>query len=149
MVNYCRANLLDLLAIEQLEKDCFPSEAFSRRLIKNLLVNTKSFIVKATIPAEKIVGNIIGITRRENNVSVGRIFSLCVLEEYRKKGIASQLVWLIEEAFYSRGIREIRLEVSILNDTAQLFYKRCGYRMTRNVLKNFYHDGSDACVMIK
>lgn len=149
MVNYCRANLLDLLAIEQLEKDCFPSEAFNRRLIKNLLVNTKSFIVKATIPAEQIVGNIIGITRRENNVSVGRIFSLCVLEKYRKKGIASQLVRLIEEAFHSRGIREIRLEVSVFNDTAQLFYKRCGYRMTRDVLKNFYHDGSDACVMVK
>jgi len=149
VVNYCKANLLDLLAIEQLEKDCFPTEAFNRRLIKNLLINTKSVIIKATEPAGKIIGNIIGITKKENNVSVGRIFSLCVLDEYRKKGIASQLIQLLEEEFRSRGIKQVRLEVSAFNNTAQLFYKRRGYRMTQHVLANFYNDGSDACVMIK
>ena len=148
-MNYCKANLLDLLAIEQLEKDCFPTEAFSRRLIKNLFLSAKSVIIKATVPAGKVIGNIIGITKKENNVSVGRIFSLCVLDEYRKKGIASQLIQLLEEEFRSRGIKQVRLEVSAFNNTAQLFYKRRGYRMTQHVLANFYNDGSDACVMIK
>ena len=149
MVNYCKANLLDLLAIEQLEKDCFPTEAFNRRLIKNLLINTKSFIIKATTPPGKIMGNIVGIIKKENSTSSGRIFSLCVLDEYRKKGIASQLVRLLEEEFRSRRIKQVRLEVSAFNNTAQSFYKRHGYKMTQHVLANFYNDGSDACVMIK
>ena len=96
-MNYGKANLLDLLSIEQLERDCFPTEAFNRRLVKNLLINPKSVIIKATIPAGKIVGDIIGITKKEPSVSVGRIFSLCVLEEYRKKGIAGRLLRLLEE----------------------------------------------------
>jgi len=148
-VNYCKANLLDLLAIEQLEKDCFPTEAFNRHLIKNLLTNTKSVIIKATEPSVEIVGNIIGSTKRENCISVGRIFSLCVLDVYRKKGIATRLVRLLEEEFSLRGIKKIRLEVSIHNTIAQQFYKRLGYSMSTIVLPGFYNDGTDALVMIK
>ena len=149
MVNYCKANLLDLLAIEQLEKDCFPTEAFNRRLIKNLLINTKSVIIKATEPSEEIVGNIIGTTKRENCISVGRIFSLCVLDEYRKNGIASQLVQLLEEEFSLRGIKKIRLEVSTHNNIARMFYERQGYQMTPHILPNFYNNGTNAFVLNK
>ena len=149
MVNYCKANLLDLLAIEQLEKDCFPAEAFHRRLIKNLLINTKSFIIKATTPPGKIMGNIIGIIKKENSASLGRIFSLCVLDEYRKKGIATRLVQLLEEEFCLRGIKKIGLEVSTRNTIAQQFYKRLGYSMSTIVLPGFYNDGTDALVMFK
>lgn len=149
MVNYCKANLLDLLAIEQLEKDCFPTEAFSRRLIKNLFLSAKSVIIKATYPAGEVIGNIIGITKKENNVSVGRIFSLCVLDEHRKKGIATRLVQLLEEEFSLRGIKKIGLEVSIHNTIAQQFYKRLGYSMSTIVLPDFYNDGTDALVMFK
>ena len=148
-MNYCKANLLDLLAIEQLEKDCFPTEAFNRHLIKNLLTNTKSVIIKATEPSVEIVGNIIGSTKRENCISVGRIFSLCVLDVYRKKGIATRLVRLLEEEFSLRGIKKIRLEVSIHNTIAHQFYKRLGYSMSTIVLPGFYNDGTDALVMIK
>jgi len=149
VVNYCKANLLDLLAIEQLEKDCFPTEAFNRRLIKNLLINTKSVIIKATEPSGEIVGNIIGTTKRENCISVGRIFSLCVLDEYRKKGIATRLVQLLEEEFSLRGIKKIRLEVSTHNNIARMFYERHGYQMTNNILPNYYNDGTDGVVISK
>ena len=149
MVNYCKATLLDLLAIEQLENDCFPTEAFNRRLIKNLLINTKSVIIKATEPSGEIVGNIIGTTKRENCISVGRIFSLCVLDEYRKKGIATRLVQLLEEEFSLRGIKKIRLEVSTHNNIARMFYERHGYQMTNNILPNYYNDGTDGVVISK
>ncbi|HHT9123047.1 MAG TPA: GNAT family N-acetyltransferase [Candidatus Wunengus sp. YC63] len=148
-MNYCKATLLDLFALEQLEKDCFQAEAFSRRLIKNLLINTKSAVFKATEPTGKIIGNIIGTTKKENSTSVGRIFSLCVLGQYRKIGIASQLVKILEEEFYLRNIKKIRLEVSALNNVAQAFYERLEYHMTPEILPHFYHDGTDACVMTK
>lgn len=149
MVNYCKASLLDLLAIEQLEKDCFPTEAFNRRLIKNLLINTKSFIIKATEPTGEIIGNIIGIIKKENSTSLGRIFSLCVLDDHRKNGIATSLVQHLEEEFYIRGIKKIRLEVSTHNNIARIFYERQGYQATTTIFRDYYHDGTAAMVMRK
>jgi ribosomal protein S18 acetylase RimI-like enzyme len=132
-----------------MERDCFPTEAFSRKLIKNLLTNPKSIIIKATIPSGRTIGNIIGITKKEENLPVGWIFSLCVLVEHRKKGIATHLVQLLEEEFYLNGIKKIKLEVSACNNVAQLFYKRHGYLTTNIILPNFYKDGSNAIVMSK
>ncbi len=140
---------MDLLAIEQLEKDCFPEEAFHRRLIKNLLVNPKSIVIKAITPSGKIIGNIIGITKKENNLLAGRIYSLCVLGKYREKGIATRLVQLMEEEFSLNGIKKIKLEVSTSNTIAQRFYKQLGYRRTDVILPKFYNDGSGALVMGK
>ena len=148
-MNYCKATLLDLFALEELEKDCFQAEAFSRRLIKNLLINTKSAVFKATEPTGKIIGNIIGTTKKENSASVGRIFSLCVLAGHRKSGVATRLVQLLEEEFRLRGIRKIRLEVSMRNNIARMFYERLGYQMTSDILPHFYHDGTSAMVMRK
>ena len=149
MVNYCKANLLDLFPIEQMEKDCFSAEAFNRHIIKNLLINPKSIIIKATTPSGKIIGNIIGITKKENNSPAGKIYSLCVLKKYRGKGIATHLVQLLEDEFYLHGIKKIKLEVSTSNTIAQRFYKRHGYRRTDVILPEFYNDGSDAFVMSK
>ena len=149
MVTYGWASLLDLPSLEQIEKDCFTTEAFPRRLIKNLLMNPKSIVIKATLPTGKIIGNIIGVTQRVGDESVGRIFSLCVLDEYQKKGFATKLVRLIEEEFILRGVKRIKLEVHVNNITAQQFYKRLCYSMSTIVLPGFYSDGTDALVMIK
>ena len=149
MVNYCKANLLDLLSLEQLEKECFPTEAFDRRLIKNLLIHPKSVVIKATIPQGEIIGDIIGVVKKEDSIPVGRIFSLCVRREYRKKGIATHLLQLLEDEFGLLGIKKISLEVSSRNTVAQLFYERHGYLKTTIVLPGFYNDGSDAFVLTK
>jgi len=76
-----------------------------------------------------------------------RILSLCVLDEYRKKGIAIRLVQLIEEEFSSRDIKKVKLEVNTNNTDAQHFYKHCGYLKSPAVLHNYYRDGSNAHVM--
>ena len=91
-----RGKPLRSFPIEQMEKDCFAAEAFKRHTIKNLLINPKSIIIKATTP----LGEIIGITKKENNSPAGKIYSLCVLEKYREKGIATHLVQLLEDEFY-------------------------------------------------
>ncbi len=151
-MNYSKASLLDLFALGQLEEACFPTEAFSRCLIKNLLVSAHAVVFKATEatePTEGIVGNIIGTTKKENSLSVGRIFSLCVLAGHRKHGVATRLVQLLEEEFRLRDIWKIRLEVGVRNDIARAFYERLGYHTTSNILPHFYHDGTDAMVMRK
>jgi ribosomal protein S18 acetylase RimI-like enzyme len=149
VVRYCRANLLDLLFLERLERNCFADEAFSRRLIKNLLVNPRSVVFKATTPAGEIVGTIIGVFKKEQVILTGRIFSLCVLEPYRKSGIATHLLHLLEEECRFLKVGQIRLEVGVLNTVAQRFYVQQGYLQTPVILPGFYRDGTDALVMLK
>lgn len=149
MIHYCKANLLDLFSIEHLERTCFLGEAFRQRLIKNLLSSPKSIVMKATLHPDAMVGNIIGIVKKVNGKGVGRVFSLCVLEEHRKKGIATGLIQRLEEDFFTSGVKKITLEVNVRNTAAQRFYQRHGYRTAPAVLPNFYRDGSDALVMSK
>ncbi len=148
-MTYGWARLLDLPLLEQIEKDCFNIEAFHRRLIKNLLMNPKSIVIKATLPSGKIIGNIIGVTQCVGDESVGRIFSLCVVAGHRKSGIATRLVRLLEEEFRLRDVRKIRLEVGTLNNVARTFYERLEYSATSDILSSFYRNGTDAMVMCK
>ncbi len=149
MLRYGKANLLDLLSLERLERSCFAGEAFSRRLIKNLLVNPKSVVFKATAPSGEIAGNIIGVLKEERGIITGRIFSLCVLEPYRKGGIATHLLRLLEEEWRLLKVGQIRLEVGVLNTVAQRFYIRHGYLQTPVILPDFYRNGTAALIMIK
>lgn len=148
-MRYYKANLLDLLSLERLERNCFAGEAFSRRLIKNLLVNPRSVVFKATTPSGEIVGNIIGVLKKERGILTGRIFSLCVLEPYRKSGIATHLLHLLEEEWRFLNVGQLRLEVGVLNTVAQRFYIRHGYLQTPATLPGFYRNGTDALIMLK
>ncbi|MEK6622900.1 MAG: GNAT family N-acetyltransferase [Planctomycetota bacterium] len=149
MVRYDKANLLDLLSLERLERSCFAGEAFSRRLIKNLLVNPRAVVFKATAPGGEVVGNIIGVLKKERGSLTGRIFSLCVLESYRKGGVAAHLLRLLEEEWRLLNVGQFRLEVGVLNTVAQRFYIRHGYLQTPVILPGFYRNGTDALIMLK
>ncbi len=149
MVHYGKANLLDLLSLERLEQTCFAGEAFSRRLIKNHLVNPRAIVFKATAPTGEIVGNIIGVLKKERGILTGRIFSLCVLESYRKGGVAAHLLHLLEEEWHLLNVGQFRLEVGVLNTVAQRFYLRHGYLQTATILPGFYRNGTDALIMLK
>ena len=149
MVRYDKANLLDLLSLERLEQTCFAGEAFSRRLIKNHLVNPRAVVFKATAPSGEIAGNIIGVLKEERGIITGRIFSLCVLESYRKGGVAAHLLHLLEEEWRLLNVGQLRLEVGVLNTVAQRFYLRHGYLQTLVILPGFYRNGTDALIMTK
>ncbi len=148
-MRYDKANLLDLLSLERLEQTCFAGEAFSRRLIKNHLVNPSAVVFKATAPSGKIIGNIIGVLKKEGGILTGRIFSLCVLEPYRKGGVAAHLLHLLEEEWRLLNVGQIRLEVDVFNTVAQRFYIRHGYLKTPVILPDFYRNGADALIMLK
>lgn len=148
-MHYGKANLLDLLSLERLEQTCFAGEAFSRRLIKNHLVNPRAVVLKATAPSGEIIGTIIGVLKKERGTRTGRIFSLCVSEPYRKGGIAAHLLHLLEEEWRLLNVGQFRLEVGVLNTVAQRFYLRHGYLQTSTILPGFYRDGTDALIMVK
>lgn len=55
------------------------------------------------------------------------IQDLEVRPTHRRLGVATALVVAAEEEARSRGFQEIRLEVSTVDEPAQVLYRKCGY----------------------
>ncbi len=79
-------------------------------------------------------------------VGEAEILTLCVLPEYRRQGLAAQLVaWSLAHAVAQKADR-VFLEVSVGNLAAQKLYAQAGFEH-RGLRRAYYPDGSDALVL--
>jgi ribosomal protein S18 acetylase RimI-like enzyme len=95
-------------------------------------------------PSAEIAGFCIGAYRGKE----GYIVTMDVLAEYRRRGIASELLADIERRLAGRGVRRIALETATDNQAGVAFWQRHGYR-TRGIRKGYYPNGRDAYAMTK
>ncbi|MEH1943053.1 MAG: GNAT family N-acetyltransferase [Nostoc sp.] len=58
------------------------------------------------------------------------IHDIWVEPEYRQNGIARQMVMLSIERFHQMGIKQIRLDTAIANETSRRLFASCGFRAT-------------------
>lgn len=56
------------------------------------------------------------------------IHDIWVEPEYRQQGIARQMVMLSVERFHQMGVKQIRLDTAIVNETARRLFASCGFR---------------------
>ena len=91
-----------------------------------------------------ILGYIAGITSWRE----GHIVSLAVLPNWRRKGIASQLVEELYRIFRKYGKKRVKLEVRLSNKAAITLYENLGFER-RKIVKKYYEDGEDAVMMKK
>ncbi|KDQ17074.1 hypothetical protein BOTBODRAFT_30462 [Botryobasidium botryosum FD-172 SS1] len=73
----------------------------------------------------------------------GYIAMLAVAEQYRKRGIASQLVRLSIEAMKADGAAEVVLETEVDNSQALSLYSSLGFIREKRLYR-FYMNGKDA-----
>jgi ribosomal-protein-alanine N-acetyltransferase len=144
------ASVDDFERIVDLERLCFPSEhAYSRRQLRYLLTKANSTVLVEAW-GSVVRGFIIILYRK--GTSVAGIETVNVDPFYRKQGIGLRLLTAAEARIRNKGIRRIRLEVSITNTAALALYEGAGFHQTM-LLKNYYHyhhEGSrDAYRMIK
>ena len=92
-----------------------------------------------------VVGYIIFWIRYEDE---GHIISLAVDKNYRKRGIASELVNNAINIFIKCNVSEIKLEVRKSNKGARKFYQKMGFE-EKKILENYYEDGEEAVIMKK
>ncbi len=90
-----------------------------------------------------VVGYIIFWIRYEDE---GHIISLAVDKDYRRTGIAAELVEYAVDIFRKCNVREIKLEVRVGNRGARKFYEKLGFK-EKEIFKNYYEDGEDAVIM--
>jgi [ribosomal protein S18]-alanine N-acetyltransferase len=91
----------------------------------------------------KVVGYVVGYRSAENE---GHIFSVGVREEYRGRGIGTELIHMICGIFVANGLKYARLEVRNSNKKAQKLYRSIGF-VPCWTEKKYYTDGEDGMVM--
>ncbi|MCX7785426.1 MAG: ribosomal protein S18-alanine N-acetyltransferase [candidate division WOR-3 bacterium] len=74
--------------------------------------------------------------------------NIAVAQEFRRQGIASQLLAKIIEIAQKKNCKKIFLEVRLSNIIAQKFYEKFGFRRIYQ-RKKYYPDGEDALIYEK
>jgi len=126
----------DLETFYQIERECFTIEAFSKEHIAYLLQNPNTVSLAAQINSE-IAGFIIGLIYRQNKMITGRVYTLDVASNYRRKGVGLKLLNELELKFVKRGVKICYLEARVDNMAALELYHKHGYVETKK-LKKYY-----------
>lgn len=91
-------------------------------------------------------GKVIGFVSIMDAGVDARIMSLAVKNEFRSQGIGAILLDRAIERIRERGKLRVLLEVRTTNYTAQILYKKKGFK-TISTIPYYYNDGGDAYLM--
>lgn len=130
-----KATELDLQELMQIENECFSRPYSSESFLQDLLGDKVKVFVK--IQNEKTVGFIsLYIFLDEANLQ-----QIAVLEDFRRKGIASELIECSVEYLKQNKVKKFYLEVNETNFVAIKTYEKFGFKqvVTR---KNYYGNQS-------
>ena len=79
---------------------------------------------------------------------IGYIVTMDILPDYRRRGMASEILRDIEQKLLTKGVQAIWLETATDNEPAIAFWQKHGFRKVR-VRKRYYPGGLDAYSMTK
>lgn len=80
-------------------------------------------------------------------VDEAEIITIGVNPDFRRSGIASAMIRIIEKNLKNQGVKKLFLEVASTNIPAQKLYEICGFKTVG--LRPKYYDGVDAILMSK
>jgi len=137
------ANEDDVKAIAELERNCF-SAPWSEHSFNEEITGNKLAIYAVAETGGKIIGYAgIWVISGE-----GHVTNIAVHPDFRRKGIAGDLITTLIEMSRMFGACEYTLEVSSSNDDAISLYKSLGFK-EYGIRKEYYEDNSDALIMWK
>jgi ribosomal-protein-alanine N-acetyltransferase len=133
-----KASTEHLDRLYEIEMKCFEREAFTKQQIAYMLTdpNSVSFVSKVR---DEVVGFVIGKTYIDKKPATGRILTIDVSPEHRRKGIGQRLLQEIEKIFKGKGVKICFLEAREDNIAALNLYQKFGYKKVGR-LKNYYGD---------
>lgn len=136
------ASLRDLNTLRQMEKVCFPQDAWPILDLIGVLTFPNVVRLKA-MAGTQMVGFIAGDIRHAE--SICWIATVAVLPEFRRRGIGSRLLQECEDRL---PYGTVRLCVRASNREAIRLYEQVGYQGISQWSK-YYQDGESALVMEK
>jgi [ribosomal protein S18]-alanine N-acetyltransferase len=134
-----KANLKDLSALYNIEREVFSNDPFS--MSKNSI---KYHIIKNELYKIELDGVIAGYILWLKRKKYYRLYSLAIGNDFQNRGFAKKL---LAYSFENLIDRDFSLEVKVLNETAINLYKKFGFEI-KKVLKDYYEE-CDGYLMYK
>lgn len=139
-------NMQNIIALQQIEKECFGRDAWSISNLKGEFSNDFSHFF-----AERIDGKIVGYVCVRVMYEEAQVCNIAVLPQYRRQGIATGLINMMLPFVKEKGCTRCELEVNTENMPAIELYKKCGFDKV-GVRTNFYrktrYKSRDAYTMV-
>lgn len=128
--------------VADIERLCF-SDPWSRRMLSEHLENECA----ATLVAQGADGTVLGYAGLLVVLDEGYITNVAVRPEYRRQGIASELLEVFRRFCEGNHMAFLTLEVRASNTAARALYQKHGYAEV-GCRKNYYeHPKEDAIIM--
>ncbi|MBE9225394.1 GNAT family N-acetyltransferase [Phormidium sp. LEGE 05292] len=109
-----------------------PAQRYDGWLGKLVNSDRTVFLVAEDQTKEQIAGFLVATIEREIPIyrlkEYAFIHDLWVESEYRRSGVARQLVMQTIEQFQKMGVEQIRLDTAAKNDAARKLFSECGFR---------------------
>lgn len=141
-----RLTLSDLSAIEQIERDAYPTP-WSRSMFAGELAKASSLSLGAF--DEDAGGALVGYLIISRYVDAWHIMNVAVAREYRRQGIAKRLLEELFTLTEDDARRGYTLEVRVSNTEAIALYEHVGFQAT-GLRRAYYTDNrEDALIMWK
>ena len=142
-MNLRRWKYEDILRISELEKECFPQEPWSYRMLADSFEN-ENFIGVLCDDGGEIAGYG-GLTLGYDTADIDNI---AVAESYSGGGIGgANLEWIFAAAA-ERGMTRVFLEVRVSNSRAMALYLKHNFKGVY-ARTRYYTDGEDCLVMAR
>ena len=122
--------------LADLHKKCFPNRPWSADDFRDLKQSGCEIIMSEN-----------GFIVYRVAVDEAEIITIGVAPDFRRSGIASAMIGIIEKNLKSQGVKKIFLEVASNNIAAQKLYENMGFWTVG--LRPKYYDGVDAILMSK
>lgn len=144
LLEYNMKNVFDLADIEEV---CFVKDAWTVNNLRGEFMNEYSYLI-GYYQDDKLVG----YTCVRAMYEEAQVCNVAVLPEYRRQGIAKQLIEEMLRLSAEKGCQVCELEVNTENTPAVELYKKCGFEVA-GIRKNFYrrsrYNSRDAYTMTK
>ncbi len=131
-----------VLQIAELEKLCF-NDPWSEKSIASELNNRLSCWLVA------LDGNsVVGYVGSQTVLGETDMMNIAVHPDYRKQGVATDLIQSLIDALSKQGSHSLMLEVRQTNEPAKNLYKSLGFE-TVGIRKNYYRNPREDALILR
>jgi ribosomal-protein-alanine N-acetyltransferase len=133
----------DVEPVLAIERRNFP-EPWTRRAFLAEMASTKISQPLVVIYHDEIIGYVVPWFVADEM----QIANIAIHEDFRRRGLARQIIAYLCEVAQRRGCRVAHLEVRRSNTAARQLYESLGFQTT-GVRRHYYGSGEDALLMSK